>query len=428
MSTNQYVENDNGFFVKVTLFKDDVNKAKWRLPFTDEAYKQLSRSLGKVPYIDLKGKTYDEHKQFDTDKLIEQLQSQGIDDAPLVEAVRNGFDKESNGKKGYVVDMYDVQKKASYGGILNRCELSAELVKDSNPEVAVADFILRIDDKDYRQQIKDGEVIITPSPSIYGTNKIVDGIRLYDPTQYLDFLHVANATIPANGEHAKMKGFCEGTQSVCKKSMANASVSQIETNINNTVTKDSSRMSSIETPNPPVANEVVTEPSNDNKGFTGEDVLKLFEQYNLPKEVIAKFDKLSNELSEVKTASESTSKKLADLEAKEQERKVNERKSLMLKHIDLQKHFKGDTEKFTQKVDWINKHFANDEDLSVYLAEAFPIQVSADSNKKDNPQKEGAYAGMLFKAEDLLTTDEKIVTSSEKVSKAQGWGNLIALT
>ena len=432
--SNQYVENDNGFFVKVTLFKDDVNKAKFRVPFVEETYKQLSRNLGKIPYVDLIGKTIDEHKQFEADKLISQLQSQGIDDSELVSQIWTHYDTPTSGKKGYVVDMYDVQKKASYGGILNTCELSAELVKNT-PETAIMDFIIRIDDPEYQQRIRDGKVRITPSPSIYGTCRTIDGIRVYDPAQYLDFLHVANASIPANGEEAKMKGFCEGSQASCKKEMANASVTPIE-NINTTVTQDNTRMS-VETSNPAATPEVanpavaVPESGNDNKGFSSEDMLKLFEQYNLPKEVVAKFDKLSNELTEMKAASEKTNSKLAELEAKETERKVNERKALMVKHIDLNKHFKGDTEKFKAKVDWINKHFENDEDLAVYLAEAFPLKIeSADAapKKGDQPSKEGAYgSAVLFTAEDFLkeVQGETAGSQSSPAKKQSGWGNII---
>jgi hypothetical protein len=295
------------------------------------------------------------------------------------------------------------------------------------------DFIIRIDDPEYQQRIRDGKVRITPSPSIYGTCRTIDGIRVYDPAQYLDFLHVANASIPANGEEAKMKGFCEGSQASCKKEMANASVTSIE-NINTTVTQDNTRMSS-ETPNPAVTvpevpAAVTQESGNDNKGFSSEDVMKLFD--NLPKEAIAKFDKLSNELTEMKSAYEKTNAKLAELEAKEQERKVNERKSLMAKHIDLNRHFKGDTEKFKAKVDWINKHFEADEDLAVYLAEAFPLKIeSVDAPKKgDQPSKEGAYgSAVLFTAEDFLKEVQgETSAASQKGSTAKkqsGWGNVI---
>lgn len=437
---SNYVENDNGFFVKVTLFKDQVNKAKWILPFTEETYKQLSRSLGKIPYIDIKGTTPDEHKQYETDKKIGFLRSQGVDDAALVQTIWDDFNTPDKGKKGTVVDIYDIQKGASYGGILNTCELSAELVKDSNSDLAILDFILKIEDENYKQLIRDGKISITPSPSIYGTNRIIDGVKIYDPTQYLDFFHVANVTIPANGAEAKMKGFCEGSQAACKKEMANASVTSIE-NINTTVTKDNISMSS-ETPNPAAvaAPEVNTSPaaavqpeSGNDKGFSSEDVMKLFD--NLPKEAIAKFDKLSNELTEMKSAYEKTNAKLAELEAKEQERKVNERKSLMAKHIDLNRHFKGDTEKFKAKVDWINKHFEADEDLAVYLAEAFPLKIeSADSQstkKGDQPNKEGAYgSAVLFTAEDFLKEVQgEAATSSQQPSSAAkkqtGWGNVI---
>jgi hypothetical protein len=216
--------------------------------------------------------------------------------------------------------------------------------------------------------------------------------------------------------------------------MANASVTSIE-NINTTVTQDNTRMSS-ETPNPAVTvpevpAAVTQESGNDNKGFSSEDVMKLFD--NLPKEAIAKFDKLSNELTEMKSAYEKTNAKLAELEAKEQERKVNERKSLMAKHIDLNRHFKGDTEKFKAKVDWINKHFEADEDLAVYLAEAFPLKIeSADATPKkgDQPSKEGAYgSAVLFTAEDFLKEVQGETSSTSQkgstAKKQSGWGNVI---
>src|SRR5690606_23590313 len=151
----------------VTLFKDDVNKMNWYLPFEESTFQQLSRNLGKIPYIDLKGQVADEHKQIETNKKIIQLQKQGIDDAALESEIWKDFDTPISGKKGYVVDMYDISKKASYGSVLNTCELSAELVKDSDSQVAVADFIIKIEDEEYKQQIKSGQVKITPSPSIY---------------------------------------------------------------------------------------------------------------------------------------------------------------------------------------------------------------------------------------------------------------------
>lgn len=441
---NSYVENDNGFFVKVTLFKDDYNKYNWRVPFEEQTFKQLSRSLGKIPYIDLRGKTPDEHKQFETNRYIRTLQSQGIDDGDLVSKVWETFDKPESGRKGYLVDVYDISKKASYGGLLNTCELSAELVKDSDSQVAVADFILRIDDDEYKNQIKSGQVTITPSPSIYGMGRTIDGFVIYDPSQYLDFLHVANATIPANGPQAKMKGFCEGTQSSCKKQMANAALPISD--INNTVTQDNISMSSnpqvVEltnnnaNPTEPVAQTPTTGSEQpavaENNNSSNEQILKVLEEMknqgkDVPKELVISFEKLTNELAETKSLYTKTSERLEKLELQEQERKINERKSLLNKHINPEKHFKGDEKAFVAKVDWINKMFPVDEDLSIYLNEAFPIVVN-ESKGNDNPQKQGAYAGMpLFRAEELLEQQKVPVKESGTKKKKTGWGNLIPL-
>ena len=432
--SNSYRENENGFFVKVTLFKDDVNKAKWKLPFTDETYKQLSRNLGKIPYIDLTGKTYDEHKQFQADELIDKLQKQGIDDAELISKVWEYYDTPDSGKKGYLVDMYDVSKKASYGSILNTCELSAELVKDSDANVAVLDFIIRIEDEAEKQAIREGKSI-TPSPSIYGTAKTVDGIRLYDPTQYLDFLHVANATIPANGEHAKMKGFCEGEKSSCKKQMANAALPVTDTNINNTVTQDNTRMSSTELQDNTQQTESTAqtnESQTSQSGLTGEEVLKIFEQYNLPKEVITAVDKMNTSLVTLSEKVEKSDNRIKEFEAREEARVLEQRKSLILKHLDVNKHFKGDEEKFKAKAEWANKMFPQQADLETYLNEAFPIQAAPAKETKDQPDKKQAYGGLLFKSEDILNQEE-IKTQSENSNttsqkKQGGWGHLIPLS
>ncbi|MDR4491377.1 MAG: hypothetical protein R2685_10830 [Candidatus Nitrosocosmicus sp.] len=424
--SNSYRENENGFFVKVTLFKDDINKYNWRVPFVEETFKQLSKSLGKIPYIDLQGKTNDEHKQYETNKHIELLQSQGIDDSDLVTQIWDDFNKPEAGMKGYLVDMYDVSKKASYGGLLNTCELSAELVKDSEPEVAIADFILRIDDKEYQQKIRTGEVKITPSPSIYGTAKTIGDVLVYDPTQYLDFLHVANATIPANGPHAKTKAICEGSQSSCKKQMANAAL-PLTDSINNTVTQDNTRMSSTELSNTPDNANQTEQPQTEvqsQQGLTGEEVLKIFEQYNLPKEVITAVDKMNTSLVTLSEKVEKSEKQLQEFQQREEQRALEQRKSLILKHVDLQKHFKGDSEKFKAKAEWINKMFPEQEDLQTYLNEAFPIQ---EAKKEDNPQKTQAYAGMLFKAEDLIDQSSVPKQSQENKKKQTGWGNLVPL-
>lgn len=425
------MENDNGFFVKVTLFKDQVNKAKWHLPFTDETYKQLSRSLGKIPYIDLTGKTPDEHKQFEANQLIKVFRENGIDDYELVKQIWKRYDREESGRKGKVVDIYDVEKKASYGGLLNECALSKEMVKQTNPEVAVLDFILKITDDKYKQDIKDGKIHITPSPSIYGTAKTVDGVDVYDPSQYLDFLHVANATIPANGEHAKMKAFCEGEQSSCKKKMANASLL-----INNSDTQDSNRMSENNSNQPSSVNpsEGITQQ------ITPDQIRQIFDQYNVPKEIVTQFDKYENEVNQLKKSNEETSKKYEQLSSefsqikeREQKRLADERKALINKHINIKEHFNGNEESFTKKVEWVNKFFPENNDLSTYLNEAFPIKQNEESTKKetkDLPEKKQAYGG-LFKTSDIVKEQMGETVSVEQSSNnkgRRGWASLLPLS
>ncbi len=423
---NNYVENENGFFVKVTLFKDDVNKANWRLPLTDDTYKHLSRSLGKIPYIDIKGKTPDEHKQLEADKLIETFRKNGIDDHELVKQIWQRYDRDEVGRKGYLVDIYDVQKKANYGGLLNDCSLSKELVKQSNPDVAVVDFMLKINDKEYQKGIKDGTISITPSPSIYGTAKTIDGIDVYDPSQYLDFLHVANATLPANGEHAKMKAFCEGDHSDCKKKMANASLP-----INNSNTLDSNRMSENNQPQQPQ--------NTGNEGtpqITPDQIRQIFDQYNVPKELVTQFDKYQNQANELSKANEElksqfekTNADLATLKEREAKRQADERKALINKHINIKDHFDGNEENFTKKVEWINTKFPENEDLSIYLSEAFPIKKEEPKKEtKDLPEKKQVYGG-LFKTSDLVKEQMgETVTEESKIKGRRGWGNVLPLS
>lgn len=427
MNSN-YVENDRGFFVKMTLFKDAVNKAKFILPFEGKVTEYLSRSLGKIPYIDITDKkVYDEHKLIETNKYIEELQAKGIDDEQLVEQIWEQFNKPEQGKKGTVVDIYDFEKKASYGSVLNTCDLSMDLIRQTDSQAAIMDFIIKVDDPEYQKAIKEGRISPTPSPAIYGSFKVVDGVRVYDPNSFLDFLHVANVTIPANGEHAKTKAFCEGELGACKKQMAAASavVTPIE-NINNSITQDSNSMSEQtpqQTPEPSTAGIEVP---------TTDQIRDIFVQYQTPKEIVIAFEKQEAKLKEIAENLEKTSTKLQEFEAKEQARLLEERKSLISKHIDLTKHFKGDTEKFTQKVEWINKMFPNASDLSVYLSEAYPVTKVAEPEpaKGDNPKKDAAY-NSVFSAEEILKQQlgETPVNGEQKVTskKSHTWGSLLSL-
>src|SRR5690606_35507034 len=92
---------------------------------------------------------------------------------------------------------------------------------------------------------------------------------------------------------------------------------------------------------------------------SNEQILKILEEMKtqgkeVPKEVIIGFEKLTNKLAETESLYSKTLERLEKLETQEQERKINERKSLINKHISVEKHFKVDAEKFTSKVDWIN--------------------------------------------------------------------------
>jgi trans-2-enoyl-CoA reductase len=89
----------------------------------------------------------------------------------------------------------------------------------------------------------------------------------------------------------------------------------------------------------------------------------------------------------LKESNESTKKELEAYKAAEEQRKLAERKALITKHISADT-FKGDTEAFTKKIEWINARNFNDEDLAIYLSEAFPIKIeSADDKTKDLPDK-----------------------------------------
>ena len=419
--SNNYVENENGFFVKLTLFKDDLNKAKWYMPFNENAFKQLGRSLGKIPYIDItKISKGDDHKEFETRKYIAELQEQGVPDEQIVEKVWEKFEPLS---VGHIVDMYDVQKGASFGGVLNTCDLSMGMCRET-PKTAIADFILKVENEDYKKGIREGKINPTPSPSIYGSYELVEGNQIYDTNEFLDFLHVANANIPANGNEARMKAYCEGSLGSCKKGMANASLLRDE-NINTSVTEDNPRMS--ETQNPTVPETNAGTENVPTGGFDAAEFAKLLENYNVPKEVQAQLTNVSETLSVLKESNETTKKELEAMKAAEQERKLNERKALIKSHINLDKHFGGKVEDFTNKVNWINEHFPKDEDLKTYLDDAFPIKIEKAETNKDNPQKGSAYGGVMFNPTDLLKEEE--VSEAELPTKRVNtqWGSIIPL-
>lgn len=422
--SNDYVENENGFFVKATLFKDDVNGRKWRTPFNEEFYKGISRSFGKIPYVDYTGITYDEHEEFQNDSFLRKLQEQKLSDEQIMEKLHERYAK---GAVGVIVDMYDVQKKATYGNVLNSCSSSMGMCEKSNPELAVLDFVIKINDEAYKEAIRQDKVKITPSPALYADYINENGIEVVNTKDFFDMIHVANATIPANGEHAKMKAFCEGTLGDCKKKMLYAAL-PIE-NINNSVTKDTIRMS--ETPQPnttPVVNEP-TVPAN--TGFNTEEFTKLLDNYNVPKEVIGKLEALNNTVSQLQKAHESTNSELEGFKQREQERKINERKNLISKHITLD-NFGGNTEKFTEKVNWINNTFPKEDDLSVYLNEAFPIKAPEAPKKetKDQPEAKAVYGSLQFDPNELLKTEteegkEGSVTKKTRIST---WGSIVPLS
>lgn len=422
--SNDYVENDNGFFVKATLFKDDINGRQWRTPFTEEFYKGISRSFGKIPYIDYTGLTYDEHGEFNNDKMVNELQAKGIPDTEIINKLH---EKYANGAVGYVVDMYDVQKKTKYGNVLNTCALSMGMCEKSDPEVAVLDFLIKIEDEAYKQAIRDGKVKITPSPSLYGGYIEQNGVEVLNTADFFDMIHVANATIPANGKEAQMKAFCEGTHGECKKKMLYAAL-PIE-NINNSVTQDTNRMSETPQPNATPAVAEPTVPAN--TGFNTEEFTKLLDNYNVPKEVIGKLEALNTTVSELQKANESNKTELEGFKQREQERKIQERKNLISKHITLD-HFGGKTEDFTKKVEWINNTFKTDDDLSVYLNEAFPIKApeAAPKAKEDKPEPKSVYGSIQFDPNELLKTEatkEGDVPTSKKV-RISTWGSILPLS
>src|SRR5690349_12605552 len=186
--SNNYVENENGFFVKLTLFKDDINKRNFYLPLGEETTKQLSRSLGKIPYIDItKVSKGDDHMELETRQYIAALEEQGLSDDQIISKVWEMFEPF---KVGTVVDIYDVSKGSAFGSALENCDQSMKMVQQDNPNVAVLDFLVKIENEDYKQQVREGKVSLTPSPSIYGTYRNIHNVSYYDPTQYLDFLHV----------------------------------------------------------------------------------------------------------------------------------------------------------------------------------------------------------------------------------------------
>lgn len=432
MSNNQYVENDNGFFVKATLFKDDVNGRKWRSPFNEQFYKGISKSFGKIPYIDIIGKTADEHQEIENDQYIDKLQRDGLSDTEIMAKLHDKYSKPEIGAVGVVVDMYDVEKKATYGNVLNTCALSMGMCEKSDPDVAVLDFIIKITNDEYKEKIRKGEVKITPSPSLYAAyikdNNDVDVVNVND---FFDMIHVANATIPANGKHAMQKAFCEGDLGSCKKKMLNAALPVIE-NINNSVTEDTGRMSE-QTSNPstpaPVAEVAVP-----TSGFNVEDFQKVLASYNVPTDVLEGLGKINDELKTIKESSELTQKELNAFKEAEEKRQIEARKALITKHIDPEKVFKGDTEAFTKKIEWINKMKFSDEDLAVYLNEAYPVKVEAEPKKatEDNPKKEGVYGSMQnlnFNADDFLkslpdNTEKKEVAGKRTI----GWGSPVPLS
>lgn len=433
--SNTYVENDNGFFVKATLFKDDVNGRKWRSPFNEDFYKGISRSFGKIPYIDIIGKTPDEHQEKENDLYIEQLQKDGLSDTDIMAKLHDRYSKPHMGAVGVVVDMYDVEKKATYGNVLNTCALSMGMCEKSDPEVAVLDFIIKITNDEYKEKIRKGEVKITPSPSLYAAYIKDNDVDVVNVNDFFDMIHVANASIPANGKHAIQKAFCEGDLGSCKKKMLNAALPVVE-NINNSITEDTPRMSE-QTPNPasaPAANAGTEVPTS---GFNVEDFQKVLASYNVPKDLLDGLEKINNEIKTVKETNESTQKELNELKAQAEARQIEARKALITKHIDPEKVFKGDTEAFTKKIEWINKMKFSDEDLAVYLNEAYPVKVEAEKKKeeiKDQPEGKAVYGGMPnldFNADDFLKTLPNNTENKEGTvagKRTIGWGSTIPLS